>query len=396
MRRPMSLSGYSSGPSSAGAAYDEGIRRHQSQSYRVLKSQPPEQTVPRFLERASGVDANIFPAPGPPLSIYTKPPPEPAAFLTMDFDIAKASSTFMEALARGHVQGLKLIDVVAHNDREKVLNHQRQLHDEQRRRDPSYLPPIFGKQEEDRVIQALSFSSEEVGRYSLDKEDFLTFMTKDGQQRVYPVRIGLAKQDSIYFVVVRLWMAMRGFPPLTPSANPRDIGPSSSFHQPISTSMPVPQPYPQPTPVSATFDLRQQRADDSSAAGYASGRSVQQPHVAMAPKMADHSSGFRASLPSALSPTRPEYSTSQAPYHIPRIDSAIDTATARRHSNSAFQLPPILPQQPPVPSRAMEQSYHSVEPARPPRDARSRVGIEGLIDQSNNSDRTWPPSNFSS
>lgn len=391
MRRPMSLSGYSSGPSPAGAAFEEGIRRNQPPSYRVLKSQPPEQTVPRFLERASGADANIFPAPGPPLSIYTKPPPEPAAFLTMDFDIAKASSTFLEALSRGGLQGLRLSDVVAPNDREKVLNHQRRLQDEQRRRDPSYLPPIFGKQEEDRVIQALGFSSEEVGRYSLDKEDFLTFVTHDGQQRVYPVRIGLAKQDSIYFVVVRLWMAMRGFPPSTQSETPRDIALSSPFYQPVSTSMPMPQPYPQPTSGSAMFDSRQSRSDESSTR-YASGQSIQQQQYgAPAPMTAGQGSVLRPSFQPVLSPIRPDYPTSQTPYQIPRIESTPDTTTARQHSTSTFHLPPILAHQSPAPSRPLEQSYHPLEQARQPRDDRGRVGIEGLIDQPDVSDRTWPP-----
>jgi hypothetical protein len=386
MRRPMSLSGYSSGPTTAGAAVDEGMRRNQPQPYRVLKSQPPEQTVPRFLERASAADANIFPAPAPPLSIYTKPPPEPAAFLTMDFDIAKVSTTFLDALSRAGVQGLRLIDVVAPNDREKVLNHQRQLQDEQRRRDPSYLPPIFGKQEEDRVIQALGFSSEEVGRFSLDREDFLTFVTQDGQQRVYPVRVGLAKQDSIYFVVVRLWMAMRGFPPPTPSPNPRDIVSPSPFYQPLSMPMPVPQPYPQPTPVSATFNPRPSRSDDSST-GYAPRQSAQQQHVAPAPMSAGQSSGLRASFQPLHSPSRSDYPTSQGPYQIPRIESTPDTTTARQHGNSGFHLPPILPQQPPASSRPLEQSYHSLEQPRHPRNDRGRVGIEGLLDQPSSLDR---------
>lgn len=49
-------------------------------------------TPSRFLERGSPEDASAFPAP---LSIAARLP-EPAAFLTMDFSIAKASATFAE------------------------------------------------------------------------------------------------------------------------------------------------------------------------------------------------------------------------------------------------------------------------------------------------------------
>jgi hypothetical protein len=369
----MSLSGYSSGPP-PGTAFDDSLRRNQSQSYRVLKSQPPEPVAPRFIERASAADANIFPAPPVPLSIYTKPP-EPAAFLTTDWDIAKASSTFLDALSRPGVNGLKLVDVIAPSDREKVLNHQRQLQEEQRRRDPTYLPPIFGKQEEDRVIQALGFSSEEVARYPLDREDFLTFITHDGQQRVYPVRIGLAKQESIYFVVVRLWMAMRGVPPPTPSPNPREI--TSPFYQPM------PQPYSQPTPVSATFDPRQSRVGDP---GYGPRQMAQ--HGGPSQMAPGPSPGLRASY--APSPSRPDYPTGQSPYPVPRSELT-PTMTTRPPSIPGYHLPPILTQpqstaaqpseqQPPYQPSEQEQSYQQ-------RDDRRRVGIGGLIDQPDLSSR---------
>jgi hypothetical protein len=54
--------------------------------------QPPEPFAQRLIGRGTAADANIFPAS---LSISTRPP-EPAAFLTMDLEIVRASSTFWD------------------------------------------------------------------------------------------------------------------------------------------------------------------------------------------------------------------------------------------------------------------------------------------------------------
>lgn len=390
MRRPVSVSGYSSGVSAA-AAFEDGVRRNQPQPYRVLKSQPPEPTAQTFIGRATATDANIFPAlPQQSLSIYTKAP-EPAAFLTTDLDIAKASSTFLEALARHDVKGMKLVDIIAPGDREKVLGHQRQLHEEQHRRDPTYLPPIFGKQEEDRVIQALGFSTDEVARYPLDREDFLTFVTQDGRQRVYPVRIGLVKKDSIYFVVVRLWMAVRGgFPPPTPSPNPRDVLTPSAFHHPMS------QPYSQQTPGAATFDPRQRLGGDS---GFGHGqRALQQPGLG---PTASSSQQLMQSLSSGLphpyapSPSRTDFPMAQVQYQGLKSDGTATTSTAvamtssRPPSISSYHLPPILghQQSAPAPSLETQQSYNPTTQTYQAREDKRRVGIGGLIDQPDESSR---------
>jgi hypothetical protein len=357
----MSLSAFNPSPA-IGVGYEDSIRRNQSQSYRVLKSQPPEPIAPRFIERGSAADANFFPAP---LSISTRPP-EPAAFLTMDLEIAKASSTFLDALSRSGVKGLKLTDLIAPGDIEKVHGHQRQMQEEQKRRDPTYLPPIFGKQEEDRVIQGLGFSPEDIGRYPLDRQVYLTFTTQDGQQRPYPIRMGFAKQDSIYFVVLALSLTMRAsFQPPTPSPNPRDI---------TYSYQPMPQPYSQPTPVSATFDPRHQRLSD---AGYGS-RPSAQPGVP--PQMVSGlSPGFPVSY--AASPNRPDYPGGQISYQVPRSELPPTTASARPPQMQGYQLPPIVNQQQQTGSQPQSEQSHQA------RDDRRRVGIGGLIDQPDPSER---------
>jgi hypothetical protein len=352
MRRPMSMSAYSTSPA-IGVGYEDSLRRNQSQSYRVLKSQPPEPTAPRFIERGSAADAHIFPAP---LSITTRPP-EPAAFLTMDLEIARASSTFSDALSRSSVTGLKLTDVVAPSDIEKVLGHQRQMQEEQQRRDPSYLPPIFGKEAENRVIQALGFSPEDIARYTLDRQDYLTFTTQEGQQRPYPIRMGLAKQDSIYFGVLTVNLAVRAFQPPTPSPNPRDI---------TYSYQPIPQPYSQPTPVSATFDPRQQRLSDP---GYGPRRSSQ-PGIP-SQIISGLSPGFPASY--AASPNRQDY-PGQPSYQVPRSELGPPIETSRPPQMQGYQLPPIISQQQSAGAQSPEQTQQG-------RDDRRRVGIGGLIDQ---------------
>lgn len=334
-------------------SYDDGMRRSHSQSYRVLKSQPAEPTAPRFIERGSMADANLFPVP---LSISTKTP-EPAAFLTTDLEIAKASTTFVDALARPNIEGLKLIDITVPGDREKVLGHQRQMQEEQKMREPTYLPPIFGKQEEDRVIQGLGFSSDEISRYQLDRQEYLTFQTLEGQARTFPVRMGLAKQDSIYFVVVTLSLAVRQFQHTTPSPNPRDI---------VYSYQPLPQPYSQPTPVSATFDPRPPRRSESGSYGPRQLEAPSQMMVGLSP-------GITPSY--AASPSRPDYSTGQPSYQPPRTELQ---STTRPTQTQGYQLPPIRSQQ------QQQQQSAPLPPDRSPqsREDRSRVDIGGLIDRS--------------
>ena len=352
MRRPLAL--YGAG-SSMGMAYDDTLGR--SQSYRILKSQPVEPIAPRFPERGSISDANVFPTP---LSITTRAP-EPAAYLTMELEIAKASATFAEAIGRSSVQGFRLSDIVVPNDREKALTYQRQLHDEQRMKDPTFLPPIFGKQEEERVMQTLGFTPEELSRFPLDRQEFLTFVTQDGQPRPCPIRIGLAKQDSVYFVVIALSLApMRPFQaPPTPSPHPRDITYSYQSMQ---------QPYSQPTPVSATFDPRQSRLGDS---GYGV-RQVggQQPQQLQQPMMTGLSPGVLSSY--AASPSRPDYPSGHPSYQIPR--SELTPMPRAAVQGPAYQLPPIRGQQQGMPPQHPDPSYQA-------REDRARVDIGGLIDR---------------
>ncbi|ROW13201.1 hypothetical protein VPNG_04790 [Cytospora leucostoma] len=60
----------------------------------------------------------------------------------MDLEVAKVSSAFADAVGRPIIQGLRITDVLAFGDRERMGGLQRQMQDEQARREPNYLPPI--------------------------------------------------------------------------------------------------------------------------------------------------------------------------------------------------------------------------------------------------------------
>ncbi|KAK4448101.1 hypothetical protein QBC34DRAFT_408146 [Podospora aff. communis PSN243] len=340
MRRPMGQSLYGPG-SSMGMAYDDNLRR--TQSYRVLKSQPAEPIAPRFSDRALASDANIFPAP---LSIPPRAPElrisEPAAYLTVDLELGNASSTFLDAVVRPSVKGMRLVDLVAPGDRDRVAGLQRQIQDERQRKDPTYLPPMFGRENAERVMQRLGFGSDELSRYAPDWQDNLNFVGQDGQARQLSFRMALAKVESIYIVL--LWLnPMRAFQYPTPSPNPREV---------TYSYQPGPQHYSQPTPVSATFEPRQPRPGDP---GYS----------ARAPGAPPMGSGLSPGLQSSYSssPNRPEYPIGPS-YQMPG-----------RPPQGSYQLPPI---------RNQEHTYQA-------RDDRSRVDIGGLLDRSGPSNKPQQP-----
>jgi hypothetical protein len=336
--------------SAAPALFDDPLRR--SQSYRVIKSHPSDHAGPRFLERGSVSDVNIFPQP---LNIATRPL-EPVAYLTVDLELARVSHTFVDAIGAGAVQsiqGRKLAELIVPGERERVAILQRSLQEEQGRKEPNYLPPIFGRQELDRVLQALPFDPESISRFPIERQDFFTFITAEGQARSYPIRIGLVKEDSVYFVVLVLNIQPRAFPHPSPSPHPRDL--------PYSYQ---PQPYTQLTPVSASFDQgwpRFTNPRDSREGGM-----ITRPPTAAGQMMTNISPGVSPNVPSysASSSGRVEHQhPSGASYQIPRSE----LSSSRVPQQPGYQLPPI---------RSQAQSEQSPDPR-----GAGRVDIGGLIDR---------------
>ena len=344
MRRPVSLYAPVSAPA---VVYEDPLRR--TQSYRVLKSQPPDPVGPRYPDRGSVGDANVYP---PPLNIAPRPL-EPVAFLTMDLQITKVSGTFVDAVgahAPQTIQRRKLAELVMPGDQERVAALQRSLLEEQARKEPNYLPPIYSREEADRVIQSLPFDPETVSRFSLDRQDFLTFRTLEGQPRPYPTRIGLVKEDSIYFVVLLLIPQARPYAQPSPSPHAREA--------PYSYQYPA---YSQMTPISASFDPNRPRFGDmlESREGAAGARQPITP-------------GSIISGPSpGVSPNAPAYSPSSSrrsehpsgpSYQIPRSE----LSTPRPQQPAGYQLPPIRNQVQHVAGAASRSG---------------RVDIGGMLDQ---------------
>ncbi|KAI1639788.1 hypothetical protein F4809DRAFT_648328 [Biscogniauxia mediterranea] len=345
-RRPVSL--YSP-VSTAAVPFEDPLRR--SQSYRVLKSQPSDPIAPRYGERGPPADLNIHPAP---LSIPVRAP-EPVAFLTMDLEVAKASNTFVEAIGAQSLLGRRLLDIVSSPERDRVLALQRALQDEQSRKEPNYLPPIYGKQEAERVIRALPFSAESISKYQLDHHEFFTFIAADGQPRSYQLRVGLAKEDSIYFVVLLVVPMGRAYPP-HPSPSPHAREWSYSYQ---------PQAYTQLTPVSGSFDPSRTRFVEPPREGSYTPRQPGTP----AHMISGVSPGVSPNIPAyaASASARPEHPAGPS-HQIPRSE----LLPARPPQQTEYQLPPI---------RSQTQAGHSIEAGWQRDDRTGRVDIGGLIDR---------------
>ncbi|GAP86373.1 putative transcription activator of gluconeogenesis ERT1 [Rosellinia necatrix] len=367
IRRPLSLYTPSSAPP---IPFDDPLRR--SQSYRVLKSQPSEGVTPRFIERGSATDVNVFPAP---LAITTQTP-EPVAFLTIgDLEVVKASSTFIDATMSNTqsmlgyrsqpIVGRKLVDMITPPERDRVVALCKALQNEQLTKEPNYLPPIYGKDEEERVIKSQPFGPESVSRYQLDRQEFFTFVAADGQPRPHAVRFGLAKHDSIYFVVLLLTSPGRYFPHPSPSPRSRDV--TYSYQ---------PQPFTQLTPVSASFDPGRSRLTDPPRE---SGFTPRQPETP-AQLVSTLSPGISPNVPSyaasASAPVRSDHPGGLT-HQIPRSE----LTRAQSSQQAEYQLPPI---------RSQRQSVAPGDAIWQRDDRTSRVDIGGLIEQPGASPRRNP------
>ncbi|KAG5927520.1 hypothetical protein E4U42_002163 [Claviceps africana] len=158
------------------------------------------------------------PATGPDLSGYHTPlsatpsPPEPVAYLHMNLDFVKGSATFWDTLGLPSTAGRNLGDVVLPAELDKVGAIHSYFNNEQRRREPNYLPPIFGRGSEG--IHRLGFAVEDFGRFPLTFQDHLVFAggAAATSPRPLPFRAGLAKEGSFYFIVLLLTLPMRHAP----------------------------------------------------------------------------------------------------------------------------------------------------------------------------------------
>lgn len=301
---------------------------------------------PRYQERGPvGAADYIRQFPSQPPS----QPPEPVAYLTMDFELAKASDLFSQSI--GGLQNRRtLSDIVIPNERDKVSRLHEQMALEQKRREPNYLPPILDRGE--HVFQGLSFGADDVAKYQLGPQDHMTFTLPDGRPRFLTFRIGLAKEGSFYFIVLALAAEPRvSYHPMSPHERP----PTSGYPPPVQ-SLP-PRHYYEPL-----------RRDPPP---------YQQPHDPSQPPprhiMATSPHGPAVgSMGPPISYSTPSRQDQVPPplYHPPRSEPH----GSQQESRPTYQLPPIL-----VPE---ERGLPGREHGRPQRDERSgRVDIGGLIEK---------------
>ncbi|KAM4056925.1 hypothetical protein HRG_003783 [Hirsutella rhossiliensis] len=301
-------------------------------------------------------------------SIYSPPPlpagyPEPVAYLTMGMDFAKASPTFLDAISAVSVTSRKLSDVAAGTEAEKIFGMQNRLLGEQKRREPNYLPPILGL---GPAFQGMGFGKEDITRFHLNIQEQLAFVGPDGYARHYPLRIGLGKEGSFFFVVMLLSIPPR-YP--LPSSAPTRVPAAVPYH---GTPGP-PEGLGPRAGVGPAFDPVRHRVSESPL-NLRSPLSLQnlasQASPAVSPGIASPVSPYGASAGTS----RYSGPTEQPPYG-PAASGGQLPSFSGRPGQQRFQLPPI---------RA-----HSEQ--RPPavmggygwqRDERSgRVDIGGLIDK---------------
>jgi hypothetical protein len=272
----------------------------------------------------------------------------------MEMQIAKTTQNFGDAIVLQPVVSRKLQEIVSANDRDKVLRLQRTFEEERREREPNYLPPIYlAKFEEDRVIQSVGFGPDEIGQVRTDHQEILTFLGSDGQQRAFNVRLGLAKKEATYFIVLVLQV------PATPQ----------QYHQQSSSSPFSRESYSRDSQYG--FQPPQQVYGASQGPqfvpnpGFGDPRGEMNPYRTPGPLGASIQQSANMSAFPQSQPARPEYPQGQPHFQTPR--SELPQATQQRQHD--LQLPPIR-----------DQST-SADPNRRRDDRSGRVDIGGLLEK---------------
>jgi hypothetical protein len=262
------------------------------------------------------------------------------AYLTMEMQIAKTTQNFGDTIVLQPVVSRKLQEIVGLNDRDKVLRLQRSFEEERREREPNYLPPIYlARLEEDRVIQSVGFGPDEAGQVRMDHHEILTFPGSDGQQRAFNVRLGLAKKEATYFIVLVLQV------PATPQQTQQPQQPQQ-YHQPSSSPFPR-ESYSRDSPYG--FQAPQHVYGANQGPSFVQNPGFSDPRGEMnayrTPGPLGPNIPPSANIPSFApsQPARPEYPQSQPSFQTPR--SELPRATQQRQHD--LQLPPIRDQGPP-------------------------------------------------
>ncbi|KAJ6790386.1 hypothetical protein PWT90_07767 [Aphanocladium album] len=297
----------------------------------------PETPGHRYLPRVFSADAG-FRSERQTL----QPVEEPVVYMRTNMEVVKASSSFSEAVGITGFVGRRIMDIVVPETSETMMELCTALNMEQKRKEPTYLPPIFDKGEES--ARALSFAPEIVSRIDFNHQAYATFRSHDGQPRSYPIRLGLLKEGSFFFIAALLSVQSRLlYQPAAPQ--PRHVG----HTLPRSSMM-----YGTPTPIEGAH----RRFSDGTSALR---REIGMP-VHATPQRTSPTNAYQSIY--SPSPHGVEYNR-PSPLQIPR--SELGAPLLARPSESQYTLPPI---------RSMaERARDSPEREDKPR----RVTIGGLI-----------------
>jgi hypothetical protein len=328
-------------------------------TYRVLKSQSgPPSVGPRHLEHASPAHASLYASNVPtPQPIFSQQE-TPCAYLTIDMQVVRSNRSFCDITGLPHVVGRKLNEIIAAHERNKVNAIQRLLEEERKEREPHYLPPIYSKTEEERVIQSIGAGPDDMPQFPTNRQEMFTFQGPNGAQRSLHVRLGLAKKESTYFVVLNLLMQPVAPPPVSSPMPPSPYNRDPQYGYQSSQSYGQPQP-----PISPYGNYPSQYNDP---------RFRDQPGMyRQAPPPASSSGSMTSTTPTTPSGSqqfsRPEYNQSQYIRQTPRSE----LQQAQHGHQSELQLPPI-------------RSQPGAAPVAGQRDDRSgRLNIGGLLESPN-------------
>lgn len=266
----------------------------------------------------------------------------PIVYMRTNLEVVKASSSFSEAIGANGLIGRRITEVLAPETSEIMMELCTALNAEQKRREPTYLPPIFDKGDE--AARALSFAPETVHRIDFDHQAYATFRDRDGQPRSYAVRLGLLKEESFFFIAALLSVQSRPlYHPAAPhSRNVEHVLPRG------------PMSYDTPSPVGSAHRR------------FSDGPSALRREIGMGAHLTPQRSSPSSAYQSIYSPAPHDSEHGRpSPLRIPR--SELGTPLLNRPSESQYTLPPIR--------SLAERSHGSQE-----RDVKhKRVSIGGLI-----------------
>ncbi|KAK2590476.1 hypothetical protein QQS21_011849 [Conoideocrella luteorostrata] len=352
-RRPLSIHPSTGvGPSS----FDDHYQRRQS--FRASDIARSNSFSTRLGERASSSESNNY-----TMSRLNAPgAQEPVAYLTMGLEFVKGSMAFWDMIGRPNIAGRNLGEAVLPTEVEKVSQMKSHFNNEQKRREPNYLPPILGHGSQS--IQGLGYVAEDFGRFPLNFQDHLAFVDTYGYARPIPIRAGLAKEGSFYFIVLLL---------VPPPRQPQQI-PPVSIHRGGQMGFSYPGPNPESVFAQrAPFDPIRNRPGEGSHAAHLSREPPS--HSGRPLSFIDQgiNQGGRT-----FDATMERQAYEALPYHGMQQESP-SSSSLPKPTPGVFQLPPIR-----------SDSTRALPSGRPPgsySERSNRVNIEGLIETSEEQDR---------